>query len=163
MNRYRLENLQKVTESIRKGKRIILFPPGMFSLVSLVLILIITTVLAVSSIINLFFSEHGFETTAILQFSGLGIAFVFAIFPNLMILSGKKKFSVLCFYYSIALLVVSSAILLVGLTGLFNLNNAFMPLLSSIGLSIISIFVYRSASYLLIKEFFYLLKNPEAN
>jgi len=163
MNRYRLENLQKVTESIRKGKRIILFPPGMFSLVSLVLILIITTVLAVSSIINLFFSEHGFETTAILQFSGLGIAFVFAIFPNLMILSGKKKFSVLCFYYSIALLVVSSVILLVGLTGLFNLNNAFMPLLSSIGLSIISIFVYRSASYLLIKEFFYLLKNPEAN
>jgi len=155
--------LKDLTDSIKRGERVVLFPPGMISLVSLVLILIITTVLVVSSIINLFFSEHGFETTAILQFSGLGIAFVFAIFPNLMILSGKKKFSVLCFYYSIALLVVSSAILLVGLTGLFNLNNAFMPLLSSIGLSIICIFVYRSASYLLIKEFFYLLKNPEAN
>lgn len=163
MNSNKLKNLQEFTESIRQGKRIILFPPGMISLVSLVLILIITTVLVVSSIINLFFSEHGFETTAIFQFSGLGIAFVFAIFPNLMILSGKKKFSVLCFYYSVALLFVSSVILLAGLTGLFNLNNAFTPLLSSIDLSIICIFIYRSASYLLIREFFYLLINPEVN
>jgi len=155
--------LKDFTDSIKRGERVVLFPPGMISLVSLVLILIITTVLVVSSIINLFFSEHGFETTAIFQFSGLGIAFVFAIFPNLMILSGKKKFSVLCFYYSVSLLFVSSVILLAGLTGIFNLNNAFMPLLSSVGLSIVCIFVYRSASYLLIKEFFYLLKNPEAN
>lgn len=157
------DTLKDITDSIKRGERVVLFPPGMFSLISLVMILIVTTVLVVSSIIKLFFSDYGFETIAVLQFSGLGITFVFVIFPNLMILSGKKKFSVLCFYYTTGLLVVSSILLLAGFIGIFPIYNTMMPLLSCIALSIVCIVIYRSASYLLVKEFFYLLKNPEAN
>ncbi len=158
-----LENIKALTESIKKGERVVLFPPGITSLIALVLILIVTTVLVASSIINIFFYHYGIETKALVQFSGLGIAVVFAIFPNLMVLSGKMKFSIMCFYYSLSIAILSFTILLSGFFQLFSLNNATYPLLASIALSITCIFIYRSASYQLIKNFFYYLKNSEAN
>lgn len=158
-----LENLKELTDSIKKGERIVLLPPGIFSLITLVLSIIITTVLIASSLIKIFFSGNSFEIIAALQFSGLGLTFAFAILPNLMILSGKKKYSIFCFYYTLSLLATSSFILLTGFLNFIDLNNTTIPLLVSITLSLACIFIYHSTSYLLVREFFYYLKNPEAN
>jgi hypothetical protein len=158
-----IDNLRALTDSIKAGERVVLFPPGMFSLIALVLLLVINTVLITSSLINIFFTEADFKQQALFQFSSLGISFLLVILPNLMVLSGKKKFSILSYYYSWLILVFSVLMLALGLSGLLVLNKAAVILTISFIVSLSCIFIYRSAAYLLVKEFFYLLKNPEAN
>lgn len=157
------KNLKALTDSIKARERVVLFPPGMFSLITLVLLLILTTVLITSSSINVFLKDINFQQQALIQFSALGISFIFAIFPNLMILSGKKHFSILSLYFAWSLLILSALILLMGLIGFVSLNNAKAPLLSCLAISLFCIYIYQSVSYRLVKEFFYLLKNPPAD
>lgn len=135
----------------------------MFSLIALVLLLVVNTVLITTSLINIFASKVDFEQQAILQFGSLGISFILAILPNLMVLSGKKKFSIMCYYYAFFLLICAALILGLGLSGLLILNKASSLLTISFIISLICVFIYRSVAYALVREFFYLLKNPEAN
>lgn len=157
-----VDNLRALTDSIKAGEKVVLFPPGMFSLIALVLLLVINSILITTSFINIFLSETDLQQQAILQFSSLGISFLLVIFPNLMVLSGKKKFSILSYYYAWLLLIFAVFILVLGFSGLLVLNKIAVILIISLIVSLICIFIYRSAAYMLVREFFYLLKNPEA-
>lgn len=158
-----IDNLRALTDSIKAGERVVLFPPGMLSLVTLVLLLVIDTVLITSSFVSVFFIEASFQQQAIIQFSGLGVSFLFVILPNLMVLSGKKSFSIFTFYYAWFLLLCSFIMITLGLIGLLLLAKVIVILIISFAVSLGCIFVYKSPAYILVKEFFYLLKNPKAN
>jgi len=155
--------LTELINEIKQGKRIVLFPPGMMIFIAFIMLMIANTVLFFGSSLSIFLPDAETPVKATSQLASLLVLFVFVILPALMVLSGKKHFSIISFYYALALTVLSAIILLLGFTQVVSLFNTTLPLLACIAISITCLYIYNSASYRLLKEFYYLLKNPEAN
>jgi hypothetical protein len=158
MNKITLNELNALTDSIKTGKRVLLFPPGISVFVLFILLLIIGTVLLVGPAISIFLPSAAVPVKATLQLGSLLFVFVFVIFPGLMIFSGQKQFSIISYYYSLGLLICSIVILSLGFLDIVSLNNTILPLISTSILSVLSVFIYKSAPFVLLKEYFYLLK-----
>lgn len=153
-----LNDLKALTDSIKEGKRVVMIPPGIFSLILLILLLITSTVTFFGSAISIFAADTETSIKASIQLASLVLLFIFVIFPSLMIFSGKKQFSIISLYYAVAILFISCLILAGAFANQVSIQNSLTPLVICIASCVASIFVYKSPSFLLIKEFFYLLK-----
>lgn len=153
-----LDNLKVLTDSIKAGERVVLLPPGIFSLITIIILLIVATVTMTGSLISVFASTVDVSIKAGIQFSSMGVIFLFVIFPSLMIFQGNKKFTAWPHYYSIVLVMTSSLLIAIKLLALFNASFSIEPVLFCFFASLASLLLLRSSSFILLKEFFYLLK-----
>ncbi len=153
-----LTELKELTDSIKAGERVILLPPGIFTLIAIIGLLITATVTFFGSSISIFASEVEIPIKVAIQFTSMGIFLIFVIFPSLMVFQGNKRFSTLSIFYSISLLILSLLLTLAAVTNLINSDASITPLLISFVSSLLAYILLRSTSFLLLKEFFYYLK-----
>jgi len=153
-----LDNLKVLTDSIKAGERVVLLPPGIFSLIAIIVLLIVATVTLTGSFISIFASTADVSIKAGIQFSSMGVIFLFIIFPGLMIFQGNKKFTAWSYYYAIVLVLASSLFIAIKVLELFNASFSIEPVLICFLTSLTSLLLLRSSSFILLKEFFYLLK-----
>jgi len=158
MNNTTTEHLKELTDSIKAGERVVLLPPGIFSLVAVVILLIIASVALVGSLISIFASGEAPSFKAGIQFSSMLVIFIFVIFPGLMIFQGKKSLSLWMFFYASVVLIASSFLIIINMSHFLNYNFSNTPLLFSLIFSLSSLYVMRTGSFHTLKEFFYLLK-----
>ena len=101
MNNIGLENLLALTDSIKEGNRVVLFPPGMTAFIAFIMLMIPASVLFFAPVINIFLTGAPVSIMASLQLGSLLIYVVAVVFPALAVLSGKKHFSIISFYYAL--------------------------------------------------------------
>lgn len=155
MSKKDLPLLKSLTDSIKKGERVVLLPPGIFLLISVIGLSIAAIVLISGVVIHLFFSTISTPMKASIQFGSMGIFLVFVVFPALMLFLGKKHFASWHRWFSIFLFTVSFFLLIFDF---LNQGIFFKPLLGSLIASGLAWFTTNTAGYILFTEFFHLLK-----
>ncbi len=156
-----LSELKALTDSIKAGKRVILLPPGMLVLISIIGLLIAATVTLSGPMISLF--AHGLPISIQVgfQFVGMLCIFVFAILPGLMVLHGKPAFTTLSVFYSLLLLLASALMLVLILAGVIVSARHFaLPLGIAAVTALLALSLLHSSRFALLKEFFRLLRQP---
>jgi len=145
--------LKKLVESVAKGERLLLFPPGTWYLIAIIMLLVVSTVAGSGSAISLFASGLPIKNQVLLQFAGMGCVLVFVIIPGIMITRGHKTFKYLMVFYS-AFIGLSDLFLLMLDNGKYQFPIALSLLSAVATLSLL----YRP-SFMVFCEYFYLLKN----
>lgn len=148
-----LTELEKLTDSIVRGERVVLFAPGLWAVITTIFLLLFATVLLSASLISIYGSGLELSNKAIYQFTGLVFVLLFVITPGLLLFRGHRSSRRIKLYYSVALALIN-------ITSIFavNENNHLIPLLISLGASLLSFFLINSPAYRLCSEFYFLLK-----
>lgn len=151
--------LEKTVKEIRQGKTIVLFPPGIWHLAFTIVFTIIGYVFFVGATLQLFMHEQPISVVAIIQLSSLAIPIICAVLPGAMILMGRKWFALWlrCFIFALAFLVI----IVVAYVLATQQNQQVKSLLISLGFCAAAIWLSSRAKFLLLCEFFFLLKRPD--
>lgn len=148
--------LEKVVSEIKQGKRIVLFPPGVAHLAFTVVLAVVGFVFLAGPAIKLFTERQPVPTVAILQLSSLLIPLIGAVIPSAMILRGRKSAALWLRRFLIASVGAGSA--LASYAFFVQQSQQAESIAISIGLLGVAIWLSSSAKFLLLCEFFYLLK-----
>lgn len=153
-----VSDLQKITDEVRLGRRVILFPPGQAFFVSVILLNIATFGLTVVFVSAALTSALELSIRANIQFLSVLPVVPLVVFPGIMVTGGKKRFAAILrtsfLLYLIAALVLSIRDIL------FLGSGSLPPFALIIGLSLLGLWLSYRPGFILYCEFFYLLKHP---
>lgn len=135
-----------------------LFPPGILHLAFTIVFTMVGFVFFVGPALQIFAPDQPISVIAIMQLSSLAIAMIGAVLPGVMILMGKKWFTLWLRYFIFALAFF--AIIAVAYALATQQSQQVKALLISLGLSSTAIWLSSRAKFLLLCEFFFLLKRP---
>lgn len=144
-----LVKIKDLVERVASGDRIILFPPGLWSIIVTIMLLIVSTITL--SGFMLFIYGHGLAVSskAAFRFVGMLAVLLFVIIPGLMIFRGKKKARIVMNAYAWVLLA-GNLFLLVAMTK--------WPVVFSVLVSFLSVYLLGSRWFIGCTEFYFLLK-----
>lgn len=154
----RLKELESLADSVVSGERVILFAPGLWSVVATIFLLLCSTILLSTSLISIYGSEIELSHKAIYQLIGLIFIFLFVILPGLMLFRGHKGFRNINSIYSFSLVLISITNIIWA-----GSNGHLIPLLISLGAASLGFFLINSPAYKLCSEFYFLLKVKRKN
>jgi hypothetical protein len=156
MKEKKLAELERLTDSIVRGERVILFAPGLWAVITTIMLLLTSTVLLSGSLISIYGSHLEPSAKATYQLGGLIVLSLFVILPGLLFFRGYRVSRTISQVYSISLAIISIA-------SIFQIErgNHLFPLSVSLVASILSIFLIRSPVYALCSEFYFLLKSKK--
>ena len=153
MDKEKHPELQKVAEQIARGQRVVLFPPGGWSLIATIMLLIASTVACGASAISLLAGDFPPQKKAILQLLSLmGIA-LFVLFPALKVVHGNKLFKTAMVLYS-GFLILFDCYLLLTQAGQHQL-----PIGISLVSALMAVALIQSTPFTLYSEFCSLIRN----
>lgn len=87
--------INALVESVIRGERVVVFPPGFWSVITIIMLNIGSTVMLSGMLIATFVYNLETGDKAIFQFLGLAAIFIFVIIPGLMIFRGYRRVSLL--------------------------------------------------------------------
>ena len=151
-------DLEKIISEIRQGKRTVLFPPGIFHLAFSIVFAMIGFVFFVGAATNIFAPDQPVPVVAVVQLSSLLFLMIGVVAPGGLILMGKKRFALWLRYFLFALFCLAAASMIYAL--FIGPANQILALLISLGFSGSAIWLSSRAEFLLLCEFFFLLKRP---
>lgn len=152
----KLPELEQLTDSIVRGERVVLFAPGLWTLIATILLLIVATVLLSGSLVSICCSDAPAPQKAAYQFSGLAMLLVFVIIPSLLVFRGLKQFHRIKLGYGVLLSLVGIYSLLV-----IRPETHLFPLSLGLISAAVGIVLVRSPPYQLLCEFYYLLRRKK--
>jgi hypothetical protein len=145
--------LRKLVESVARGERLLLWPPGTWFLIVIIMLLIFSTVTGSGSAISLFASGLSMKNQVLIQFIGMVCMLFFVILPGIMITRGHKAFKYLMVFYSS----------FIGLSDLFMLmldvGKYQLPITISLLSAVVTLALIYRPSFIVFCEYFYLLQN----
>ena len=153
MKESHLTELQQLTDSIVRGERVVLFAPGLWSVILVVFLLLGSTVILLGSLISVCCAELEAPSKAAYQLMGFVALFLFVILPSLLIFRGIKAGRSIMLAYSAVLVGVSICSVL-----LLKAESHLIPFFLSLVTATVSFFLLKTPSYILCSEFYYLLK-----
>lgn len=150
--------LEKIVAEIKQGKRIVLFPPGIWHLAFTVILTMMGFVFLMGTATKIFAADKPVPVVAVAQLVSLLIPMVGVVLPGLMILRGKKWFALWLRYFIFTLALLG----IVGVVYALSTRNTLQAqaLLISLGFLGAAIWLSSRAKFLLLCEFFFLLKRP---
>ena len=149
MNPDELVKINKLVDSVTTGERIVLFPPGLWSIIMTILLLIVSTVTLSGFLISIYGVDLEASSKAAFQFAGMLAVLLFVIIPGLMIFRGKKKSRSVMKAYA-WLLVAGNLFLLIVMTK--------WPAVLSVLVALLAVYLAGSRWFIGCSEFYFLLK-----
>jgi hypothetical protein len=149
MKSSRFTETEALVESVVRGERIVVFPPGLWSVITVIMLLLVSTVILSGLLISIYGVNLEVDKKVYFQFLGLGVVFLFVIVPGLMVFRGQRKSSGVLRVYGWVLMAV----------GLFLVTISWAwP--AFFGLLLASLAVYLSGTrwFLGCREYYALLK-----
>ncbi len=149
-------NMDVLVEQVATGKRILLFPPGIFVFLSVMTILpIIATVFLGGGSIGWLLINASPGEKAFTQFAIIILDVLLVVGSSLMVAKGKKRYLKVIKYYILFLASISSIFLAYHSVIYDTLNSSFMW---SAIVSSFTLWLMQTPSYLVFVEYMYLLQ-----
>ena len=154
MNENQFTELQKLTDSIVRGERTILFAPGLWSVIAVILLLVVSSVTVSAGLISICCINADAPEKAAFQGLGMGMILVGVILPGLLLFRGVKLARSISLGYSLILVIVSVVGILMA-----DDNKSTQPFYLSLLAAAVAFFLVRSSFYIVCSEFYYLLQS----
>lgn len=150
--------LEQLVSSIKQGQRVVLFPPGIASFITVIMLLMVSFVTLTSPLLNL--AGEGLEISqqATAQLLFIMIATISIVLPALLITRGRKRLQ--RWFIFLASFLAFSAAVLVAIGYLLNVESLVFQsplLLICIFTSSLAAFLANTISYRTCVYFYFLM------
>lgn len=134
--------INALVESVVQGERVVVFPPGFWVVIAIIMLYIGSTVMLSGMLIATYGSNIETADKVFLQFLGLVAILIFVIIPGLMVFRGHRRFNLVLKCYGWVLILGN---LLLVFT-MFKLPEALSLVLASLAIYLLGSRWFRNCS-----------------
>jgi hypothetical protein len=148
MKSEKLSEIEALVESVVRGERVVIFPPGFWAVIAAIMLFIGSTVMLSGMLISIYGQNIEVGEKVFFQFLGLVAILIFVIIPGLMVFRGHRRISLVLKGYGWILITGNLVLIFI----MFKL-----PVLLSLVLASFAVYLIGSRWFRNCSEFYFLI------